>query len=270
MAVTITAHQLGRLIGRMIDHISSEHTRLYGLRLEADSTFLYAVASDRDTVAGARCSHQGLDGAPFAGTLLADCLESVREWIIAQPGSALVSVSITAGRMHFTAPRSELAVPATDMPFSGWRGVLRGVIDPERPRCDASQDIADCVSDLLKQTLRSTYDLRQTLRIMNGTNHADVAVEMLAAHAVTAGMAWSAYCYLTALHTADPEFAAAVVADNTAQLDDGAIGELAWDAAESAGHDPQKWLDDFARRRATHRRDDAALPGHDQAVITPW
>ncbi|MFC0602249.1 hypothetical protein [Streptomyces palmae] len=130
MSVTINAHQLRRLIDRTINHIGDEDTEvLHGIRLEADSTYLYAVASDRYTVAAARYRHHGLDGEPFARTLPASCLTALREWSDAQPGSDTIIIATKDGRLWFTAPNSELAIGVNSQGYFDWRGVLRGVLE---------------------------------------------------------------------------------------------------------------------------------------------
>ncbi|MEU7088065.1 hypothetical protein [Streptomyces achromogenes] len=354
MPVTINAHQLGRLIDRTIGHIADEFpAMLHGIRLEADATFLYAVASDRYTVAAARYRHHGLDGTePFARTLPASCLTSLREWTGAQPGSDPVSITLAEGRVRFSSPHSELGVAVDDsLAFPNWRGILRGVIEqtdgtggefpvldtqllsrfaaaddmvrvrvtadqqavlivgedflgaqmpartrrdgvgaetlttlaqvhtswqptlsaseaatmadgipaePSRHRYEAGESIAETVQDLLKHTLRTTHALFST----------DISSQAFAAYATSGVMAWSAYRYLEALHRADPKLAAAVVAETAGQLDDGALGEFAWDAAKSAGHDPQKWQDQFDKQLAGRKDSNVEQGQEDEAATT--
>ncbi|MFF9025697.1 hypothetical protein [Streptomyces eurythermus] len=351
MPVTINAHQLGRLIDRTIGHIGDEFTEpLHGIRLEADTTFLYAIASDRYTVAAARYRHHDLDAAePFARTLPATCLPSLREWTGAQPGSDPVSITLAEGRVRFTTPRSELGIAVDDsLAFFDWRGILRGVIEqadgtggefpvldtrllgrfaaaddmvrvrvtadqqaillvgedflgaqmpartrrdgvgaetlttlcqvhtlwqptlsvseaasmadgipaePGRRRYEAAESIAETVEDLLKHTLRTTHDMFST----------DISSQAFAAYAASGVMAWSAYRYLEALHRADPKLAAAVVAETAGQLDDGAIGEWARDAAKSAGHAPEKWQVEFDKQQA-RRKNGTVQPGQDHTT----
>jgi hypothetical protein len=63
--------------------------------------------------------------------------------------------------------------------------------------------------------------------------------------------AWSAYRLLQALKKADPDLAEATVLDLNEQLESGEIGEWAWSEAEAAGHNPQKWHDDYETRLKT-------------------
>lgn len=129
MTVTINAHQLGRLIDKTITHIGSEDTEpLHGIRLDVDSTFLYAVASDRYTLAVARYrlndDEQG--GEPFARLIPADYLRSLREWISTQIGHACITISTDENRLVFTSPHTELRIAVSpSLMFPDWRGLLR-------------------------------------------------------------------------------------------------------------------------------------------------
>ncbi|WP_236246861.1 hypothetical protein [Streptomyces sp. CC210A] len=327
MSITLNAHQLGRLLDRTADHIGDEYLPvLHGIRLEADTAFLYAIATDRYTLAVARYRHHGLNSAPFARTIPARTLPALRRWLTDQPGSAPVTLTLTDGRIRFTAPHSEMSLAVDDsQQFIGWRGLLRDVIaktkdgdetafpalatrllarfatadehlrvrtapgceavllvgedflgaqkpvrsrhegfdtgladsledvnalwdvsltDPDgltavmptgRPRYDASRTPTDTVEALLRQTMSSTRDLIEE----NGSPRA------VHAHAAAGVMAWSAYRYLKALQQADPKLAARIITEVADELDDGALGEFAWDAAAEAGFDPQKWQDEL-------------------------
>lgn len=329
MPVAITAHQLGRLIDRTIGHTADEYfEHLHGIRLESDATHLYAIASDRYTVAAARYRHHGPDGEPFTRTVPVAAARSLREWIRTQPGSDPITVTPAEERLRFTAPHSDLSIAISPhRTFFDWRGILRSVVEQtsttdvfpaldtalldrfaaaddvvrlrttanqeavlivgedflgaqmpararragigtddlatlgqvqaswqhalagaqpvampdgipapaDRPRYEATTDIGETAGDLLRQTLRSTQDMLAT----------DLPSEASAAYATAGVTAWTAYRYLTALHTADPKLAAMVVAETADQLDSGEISEFAWDAAESAGHDPQAWAQEY-------------------------
>lgn len=67
----------------------------------------------------------------------------------------------------------------------------------------------------------------------------------VASYAAAGVNAWSAYRFLAALHQADPRLAAQTVADLAEELDAGDFSESAWEIAAKAGHDPQKWSDDY-------------------------
>ncbi|MGA4979244.1 hypothetical protein [Streptomyces cinereoruber] len=129
MSITLDPHQLGRLIERTAAHIADESIpRLHGIRLEADDTFLYAVASDRYTLAASRYRHDGLNGdEPFARTLPARALPLLRQRTADHKGSD--PVTLTEDRIHLVTEHSELLLTAEERDFFGWRGVLRGVID---------------------------------------------------------------------------------------------------------------------------------------------
>jgi hypothetical protein len=96
--------------------------------------------------------------------------------------------------------------------------------------------IPDTAADLLQQVLRSTSDIF-------GLATSDPGA--LAAYALAGGRAWMAYRLLKALEKADPDLLRATIADADEQLESGEIGEWAWDEAEKAGHNPQKWRDDY-------------------------
>jgi hypothetical protein len=131
VTVTINAHQLGRLIEKTIGHMGSEYIEvLNGIRLDVDATHLYAVASDRYTIAAAR--HRLTDddqgGEPFARTIPASYLRPLREWISTQAGQHLVTIGTGEGRLAFDAPQSGMTIPVTDsLEFPDWRGVLRNI-----------------------------------------------------------------------------------------------------------------------------------------------
>ncbi|MGQ7754868.1 hypothetical protein ACUN29_41705 (plasmid) [Streptomyces sp. WC2508] len=137
MSVTINSHQLGRLIARTVDHIGDDLIpALYGIRLDADTEYLYAVATDRFTIAAARYRHHEPDSentapaVPFARTIPATALPALREWLRTMPGHDPVTVTPADGRLRFTAPTGELAITIDpDAEFADWRGLLRGVTE---------------------------------------------------------------------------------------------------------------------------------------------
>ncbi|GAA2264683.1 hypothetical protein GCM10010232_66040 [Streptomyces amakusaensis] len=130
MTVIVNAHQLIRLMDRTVDHIGDEFTTpLHGIRLEADATYLYAVASDRFTVAAARYRHHGLDGDLFVRTIPAPALGSLREWATAQPGHIPVTVTPDGDRLRFTTTGDLGIAVSPDTKFFDWRGLLLGIIE---------------------------------------------------------------------------------------------------------------------------------------------
>lgn len=90
--------------------------------------------------------------------------------------------------------------------------------------------------DLLKQVMRSTSDMFAGFT-------SDTAA--LTAYALAGAKSWTAYRLLKALAKAAPDLLRKTLDDVTQQLESGEIGEWAWDEAEKAGHDPQKWHDDY-------------------------
>ncbi|MFD3728806.1 hypothetical protein [Streptomyces sp. NPDC058671] len=131
MSVTLNAHQVGRMLDRTADHIADEYTPvLHGIRIEADATFLYAVATDQSTLAIARYRHHGLDGAPIARTLPARALPALRRWLTDQPGSDPVTLTLADSKIRFTAPHGEMTLTVDDdQKYIGWRGLVRDIIE---------------------------------------------------------------------------------------------------------------------------------------------
>lgn len=114
---------------------------------------------------------------------------------------------------------------------------------PEYPRYEASTDVQDTGEGLLRSVLQSTSNAVDTSYYNDDS-------EAWYAH-IRSGVAnWRAFRYLDALSKVDPRVAAQVVAETAEELDDGALGEWAWDVAEKAGHDPKKWDEDYTNALA--------------------
>ncbi|MBB4984963.1 hypothetical protein [Streptomyces nymphaeiformis] len=105
--------------------------------------------------------------------------------------------------------------------------------EAEPPAYEAPKTVREAGGGLLQEVLNSTDDLHAA------DYHADR--DLWDANIRIGCAAWIAYRYLDALNQADPRLARQTVADVAEQLDSGEIGEWAWDAAESAGFDPQQW-----------------------------
>ncbi|MFE3326833.1 hypothetical protein [Streptomyces sp. NPDC059176] len=99
--------------------------------------------------------------------------------------------------------------------------------------------VAEMAETLLRQTLRSTAEMFDA----DMNTEKDRAAFNAWVHSGI--YAWSAYRLLEALKKADPDLAETTVRDLNEQLESGELGEWAWDEAEQAGHDPQKWHDDY-------------------------
>lgn len=133
MSITINAHQLGRLIDQTSSHIGPEYAeQVHGVRLDVDSRYLYAVATDAHTLAVARygLSSGEEDQEPFARTIPAKYLQPLREWISSMQGPEWVTVSALNDRLIFEGPQTGLNIAvSTSLEFPDWRGVLRTAID---------------------------------------------------------------------------------------------------------------------------------------------
>jgi hypothetical protein len=97
-------------------------------------------------------------------------------------------------------------------------------------------EISAHLEDLLRQVIRSTSDAF-------GAATKDTAA--LTAYSLAGVHAWMAFRLTAALRQADPGLLQATLTDLDQQLEDGAIGEFAWDAAASAGHDPEQWRTEY-------------------------
>jgi hypothetical protein len=353
---TINAHQLGRLIDKTVDHMGSEYVEtLHGIRLDVDAQYLYAVASDRYTIAVARyqLNADEQQQEPWARTIPATYLRSIREWLQQIEGAGLVTISAVDDRLTFKSPHSELTISVSPgIEFPDWRGILRlqveqavdgsetfpalnpgflarfnsgdtvrlritgddkpvlffaedflgaqmptkhaglspvgkedfngahqawlwtlaagakdasldgAAFEEERPRYEVTTDIRETGETLLRAVLRSTTDVSNTDYDTNPDLwHAQINI----------GVAnWVAFRYLTALYAADPRAAQAAVSETAGELEGGELGEYAWDAAEKAGFDPQKWHDDYEahlkKRAGDEARTHAAQFGNRLAV----
>jgi hypothetical protein len=113
---------------------------------------------------------------------------------------------------------------------------------PTPPRFDASHDISETASILLKGVLESTQNAQ--------LSDWDEDQNAWYAHIRSGVSDWMAYRFLDALHQVDPRTAQAVIDDTAEQLDSGELGEWAWDMAEQSGFSPKQWQDDHEKRVA--------------------
>lgn len=133
--------------------------------------------------------------------------------------------------------------------FNAWHWTLAagskgadmdGMPKPEYSRYNASTDVQDTGEGLLRSVLQSTSNAVDTSYFNDDS-------EAWYAHICSSVANWRAFRYLDALAKVDPRVAAQVVADTAEELDDGALGEWAWDVAEKAGHNPKKWDEDYEK-----------------------
>lgn len=131
MSVTINAHQLKLLLDQTADHMGYENIeQLHGIRLDVDSQYLYAVASDRYTLAAARYRLDDGDQnqEPWARTIPGDFVPSLRQWVDSLKGAAYITISTAKDRLVFDGPLADLTVATnTALEFPDWRGLLRTI-----------------------------------------------------------------------------------------------------------------------------------------------
>lgn len=124
--------------------------------------------------------------------------------------------------------------------LSGWSGTLgKGGKPVEITMPPATGAVAEMEKGMLQRTLQSTAEM------FDADPDTEKGRAAFIAWVHSGSYAWSAYRILQALKKADPDLAETTVRDLNEQLESGEIGEWAWDAAEKAGFDPQKWHDDY-------------------------
>ena len=130
---------------------------------------------------------------------------------------------------------------------AGGKGVDMETAMPEAepPAYEAPKTVRDAGGGLLQEVLNSTDDLRAA--------DYDAERDLWNANIRIGCAAWIAYRYLDALNQADPRLAQQTVADVAEELDAGEIAEWAWDKAESAGFNPEKWQSEHAAAMADWR-----------------
>ncbi|MEU4118938.1 hypothetical protein AB0F71_31150 [Kitasatospora sp. NPDC028055] len=106
--------------------------------------------------------------------------------------------------------------------------------------------------DLLKQVLISAQDL---YHVVGGQDPAAIA-----AHARAGAYAWTAHRLLQVLRVIDPRTTELALADINGELEAGDFPELAFDDAETLGHQPQTWVDSYLSARDTKRATHTPAP----------
>ncbi|MEU9044574.1 MULTISPECIES: hypothetical protein [unclassified Kitasatospora] len=117
----------------------------------------------------------------------------------------------------------------------------------------ADNDAAPAMTeDLLKQVLISAQDLYD---VVGGQDPAAIA-----AHARAGAHAWTAHRLLQVLRVIDPRTTELALADINGELEAGDFPELAFDDAETLGHQPQAWVDSYLTARDAKRAPQAPAP----------
>lgn len=131
MSVTINAHQLKLLLDKTAAHMGRDGFEpLHGIRLDVDSQYLYAVASDRYTIAAARyrLGNGDQNQEPWAATVPGDIVPALREWVGAMKGASNITISAAKDRVVFDGPLSDLNIAVSlSLEFPDWRGLLRTI-----------------------------------------------------------------------------------------------------------------------------------------------
>jgi hypothetical protein len=252
-SVTIAEKDLGWLTGWLETHegdtILDLSTGADGLTVTDDKGKLIVPAKDLTFPKWQNLFRDTLQDASASGDLVSVDTEMLARWKDAD--SHL--------RVWHTAPEKPLLLVGDDflglqMParysgdakdrpavLSAWSGSLGKGGEPAEIPAPLPQPgaVAEMAESMLRQTLRSTaemfgadMDSEKGRAAFNAWVHSGI-------------YAWSAYRLLQALKKADPDLAETTVRDLNDQLESGEIGEWAWDEAEAAGHDPQKWHDDY-------------------------
>ncbi|MET8624697.1 hypothetical protein ABZW30_13225 [Kitasatospora sp. NPDC004669] len=106
----------------------------------------------------------------------------------------------------------------------------------------ADGDAAPAMTEnLLKQVLISTQELYD---VVGGEDRAAIA-----AHTRAGAHAWTAHRLLQVLRVIDPRTTELALADINGELEAGDFPELAFDDAETLGHQPQAWIDSYTTAR---------------------
>ncbi|MFD5910299.1 hypothetical protein ACFWHL_16430 [Streptomyces massasporeus] len=131
MSVTINAHQLKLLLDQTADHMGHDGIeQLHGIRLDVDSQYLYAVASDRYTLAAARYRLNDGDQnqEPWARLIPGDFIPSLRQWVDSMKGATYITIKTDEDRLVFSGPRTDLNVAVLlGLEYPDWRGLLRSI-----------------------------------------------------------------------------------------------------------------------------------------------
>ncbi|MFE0647439.1 hypothetical protein ACFVZH_02460 [Streptomyces sp. NPDC059534] len=128
MSITVNAHQLGLLIDKTIAHIGDETIKpLHGIRLDVDGRYLYAVASDRYTLAAARykLNHDDTAQEPWACTIPGTSLKALREWTAGHKGGIDIGIQLDDNVATFNSAQATFSVNVDcGLEFPDWRGLI--------------------------------------------------------------------------------------------------------------------------------------------------
>lgn len=340
----ITAQDLARILDQVIEHRAhSDYLPfLNAVHLDADSTHLHAVATDRFTFAVARAKAQPATDKhtveSWNRTVPAKAVKALRKLIKAEDSlTALVTITpdddADGIAITFATDANSLTVQTTQGSFPAWRKLIAGTLakqptdhvvgldsgytarwehaernlrtwhtGPSSPVVFAGDDFIglqmpthphegkydhDSVATAWATSLGNAepVDPADILNAIEANpQHRDFVEDLLRrvtvsvedmTHAVSTEdprwydllnaniYAWIGYRLLRALNGASPALTQKTLRDIDEELEGGEFAEWAWQYAEEAGYDPQKWVDDHIQRRAEQqaKQKAAVLPG---------
>lgn len=186
---------------------------------------------------------------------------NVRTWQPAPDKPLVVITDDFIGLQMPTRPRRPDEAPTLAEDHDTWADSLGGgdkveLADTLTPGEAANLDerdnpVVNAQTDLLRTTLCAVQDVMDTPTRNLDLFHARVGH---AAHG------WMAYRFLEALRKTDPSLARRVVDTVTEEIDGGEIGEFVWDAAITAGHNPQQWRKEYNEARVKRTTENTTDP----------
>ncbi|MEU7597323.1 hypothetical protein AB0B79_30465 [Streptomyces sp. NPDC039022] len=158
-----------------------------------------------------------------------------------QPAAEQPVVIVAEEFLGLQMPMRFAGSPSRDDDIAAWAASLgdgpHAELTPPQPAPGA---VAEFEQSALRAVLRATADI-----------YSAPHTSPLFSASVSAGCyAWASHRFLAALRTADPRLAERITREVTNELESGEIGEFAYDAAQEAGHDPEKWRAEHEQHKA--------------------
>jgi hypothetical protein len=134
---TLNAHNLERIINQVRDHQDYGFGGIDGIRFETEHSTLYAVATDRYTVAVARATTNAPTETPWAATLRQDSVKTLRRWLKTINSNDLVSLQPGTDSKQLIASdgRTTLTFETVPAAYPKWRNLIATTLakDPVGP-----------------------------------------------------------------------------------------------------------------------------------------